>query len=60
MAHPKRKISKARAGMRQSHDALTATGLCKCGHCGAWKRPHTVCGECGYYGSKRQVLETAG
>ena len=37
--------------MRRSHHALTAAQLATCS-CGALRRPHTVCGECGKYNGR--------
>lgn len=48
-AVPKRRISKARAGRRQSHLALRATKVVNCPQCGAPVRPHHVCLSCGTY-----------
>ena len=58
MAVPKKKTSKAKKNMRRSHHALTAIGLVTCEKCGAPKRQHRVCVECGDY-KGTQVLETA-
>lgn len=55
MAVPKKKTSKAKKNMRRSHDAISAVGLGKCPDCGAPKRPHSVCEECGTYKGK-QIL----
>lgn len=49
MAVPKKKISKARRGLRQSHDALQATSLGVCPNCQEPKMPHRVCPKCGWY-----------
>ena len=57
MAVPKKKTSKAKKNMRRSHDAITVTGLSTCSKCGAPKRSHRVCLECGDYNG-RQVLKT--
>lgn len=58
MAVPKTKISKSRRGMRRAHDKLTASNVNECPNCGEIKRPHHVCGACGYYDG-REVTETA-
>lgn len=50
MAHPKRRQSKHRQGIRRSHLALKREQLNRCGRCGAPARSHTVCDNCGYYG----------
>lgn len=57
MAVPKKKTSKAKKNMRRSHHALTALSLSTCSKCGAPKRQHRVCLECGDYNGK-QVLAT--
>ena len=46
---PKRKLSKARKGRRRAHDGLQPVHLVKCPQCGARRRPHQVCPECGTY-----------
>jgi large subunit ribosomal protein L32 len=59
MAVPKRKTSPSRRNMRRSHHALTAESRHECPNCGELKRPHHVCGACGFYDG-REVTETAG
>ncbi len=49
MAVPKSKVTRSRAGMRRSHDALVAGNPNECKNCGELKRPHHVCGACGHY-----------
>ncbi len=56
MAEPKKKMSKSRTRMRRSHDALRAPNLSACPQCGAARRPHRVCPECGHYRG-RQIFE---
>ncbi len=58
MAVPKKKTAKAKKNMRRSHHALTSVGLATCPKCGAPKRAHRVCLECGDYAG-RQVLAQA-
>ncbi|MAV87322.1 MAG: 50S ribosomal protein L32 [Rhodospirillaceae bacterium] len=58
MAVPKSKISRSRRNMRRSHDALSLATLSECPNCGEMKRPHHVCGACGYYDS-REVINTS-
>ena len=53
MAVPKRKTSKSVRNMRRSHHALKAVGTSECANCGEIKRPHHVCGSCGYYDSRQ-------
>jgi len=52
MAVPKSKISNSRRNMRRAHDSLTAQNSAECPNCGELKRPHHVCGACGYYNGK--------
>jgi len=59
MAVPKRKLSKARRDKRRSNVwKLDAPVLVKCPNpkCDSFKRPHFVCGECGYY-KGREVIK---
>ncbi len=46
---PKRKLSKGRRDRRRAHDALPALHLVRCSHCGALRRPHAACPDCGTY-----------
>ena len=55
-ALPKRKISKGRRDRRRQHDRLRPLALVACDNCGAMKRPHTVCRECGHYRG-REIFE---
>jgi large subunit ribosomal protein L32 len=41
---------------RRSHHALKSPALSKCSHCGASRRPHHMCLECGYYNG-RMVMD---
>lgn len=56
MAVPKKKTSKAKSRSRRA-SAWTvdtpARGVCP--RCGSAKRPHRVCGECGWYGGRQAV-----
>lgn len=56
MAVPKKKISKSKRDMRRAHDRIVAGAHNECPNCGELKRPHHVCGACGYY-DDREVLE---
>ena len=50
MAVPKRKTSKARRDTRRSAvSKLEMPAMSKCSNCGAYKAPHKVCKQCGYY-----------
>ncbi len=55
-ALPKRKISRGRRDRRRQHDRLRPVTLVACDNCGAMKRPHTVCQECGHY-QGREIFE---
>ena len=55
MAHPKRKISKARRDKRRSHHRLTPPPMVECPRCKEAKLSHAACGHCGYY-KDREVL----
>jgi len=56
MAVPKRKTSKARRDKRRSSVwKLNAPALVKCSKCGELKRPHRICGNCGYYNGREVI-----
>jgi large subunit ribosomal protein L32 len=57
MAVPKKKTSKSRRNMRRAHHALPAQAHIDCPNCGEVKRPHHVCGSCGFY-DKREVISS--
>lgn len=57
MAVPKKKTSKSKRDMRRSHHAVSAGASQECPNCGEAKRPHHVCGACGYYDG-REVVAT--
>ncbi len=60
MAVPKRKVSKARRDKRRSNVwKLEAPNLVVCPHCKELKRPHRVCGYCGYYNGRQVVKKEA-
>jgi len=56
MPNPKRRWSHARKGMHRAHRFLTAAAVSICPRCSASKRPHEICGNCGYY-KGRQMLQ---
>jgi len=58
MAVPKRRHSKTRRDKRRTNWKLQSPSLSQCSHCGATKRPHQVCAQCGYYGD-REIIEPA-
>jgi large subunit ribosomal protein L32 len=55
MAVPKRRTSKSRKRKRRTHYKAPAIALQPCPRCGSPRRPHRVCGECGYYAGKKAV-----
>ncbi|MGQ0538467.1 MAG: 50S ribosomal protein L32 [Gemmatimonadaceae bacterium] len=55
MAVPKRRTSKRKKRTRFTHKAAPITAVQACPRCGAMKRPHRACAECGYYGGKQRV-----
>jgi len=55
MAHPKRKISKARRDKRRAHHAISEVTLAKCSNCGAFHKYHNACPECGYYRGRKVI-----
>ncbi len=59
MAVQKSKVSQSRRNMRRSHDSLPASNYHECASCGELKRPHHVCGACGFYDG-REVAEAEG
>jgi large subunit ribosomal protein L32 len=56
MAVPKRKTSPSRRNMRRAHHRLAPASHVECPQCGEQKRPHHVCGSCGYY-REREVTK---
>lgn len=48
--------TRAHTANRRSHHALKMATLAVCDHCGAKRRPHHMCLECGYYNG-RQVMD---
>ena len=57
MPVPKKKHSHSRQNSRRSqHDKVDPPTLTKCANCEAFKKPHKVCGSCGFYRG-RKVIE---
>ena len=52
------RATRAHRDNRRSHHALTAARLSKCGNCGAMRKSHTVCMNCGWYNG-RKVIDLA-
>jgi large subunit ribosomal protein L32 len=56
MAVPKKKTSKAKGRSRMASAwRIKTTGRSNCPRCDAVRRPHTVCGNCGWYGGRQAV-----
>ncbi|MBI1809348.1 MAG: 50S ribosomal protein L32 [Gemmatimonadetes bacterium] len=55
MAVPKRRTSKRKKRARNTHKKAAPIVIQACPKCGAQKRPHRVCDECGYYAGKQRV-----
>jgi large subunit ribosomal protein L32 len=55
MANPKRRASHRRKNTRRSHHALPANAVGECPNCGALRRPHRVCGTCGFYNGRAAI-----
>lgn len=55
MAVPKRRTSKRKKRARNTHKVAPAIVIQACPRCSSPKRPHRVCGECGYYAGEQRV-----
>ena len=56
MPVPKRKQSRSNTRARKANWKSTVPTYAECPQCHQPKRPHTVCGNCGYYDG-REVVE---
>ncbi len=56
MAVPKRKTSRSNTRSRKANWKASAPTYAECPQCHQPKRPHRVCGNCGYYAG-REVVE---
>ncbi|MDK2896203.1 MAG: large subunit ribosomal protein [Candidatus Atribacteria bacterium] len=56
MANLTNKTSRCRRNKRRTHWVLKAPNLVECPHCHAFKLPHRICGECGYYKGRQVIL----
>ncbi len=59
MAVPKRKKSKMRVRQRKGQVKATVAQVSKCPNCGAPKRAHRICPECGYYNGRQVIAPEA-
>ena len=55
MAVPKRRTSKRKKRARNTHKVAPRIVIQACPRCGASKRPHRVCADCGYYAGVQRV-----
>lgn len=55
MAVPKRRTSKRKKRARNTHKVAPKINIQACPKCGAMKRPHHVCEECGFYAGEQRV-----
>ncbi|MFM8176346.1 MAG: 50S ribosomal protein L32 [Candidatus Limnocylindrus sp.] len=59
MGVPKRKASKSRQGDRRAHHALSLPAMDRCAQCGATKRAHHACLDCGTYRGREVIRRPA-
>ena len=55
MAVPKRRTSKRKKRARNTHKAAPKIVMQACPKCGEMKRPHHICGACGFYDGREVV-----
>jgi large subunit ribosomal protein L32 len=55
MANPRSRWSSARTGAKRAHWKLELPNIVKCPQCHAYKLPHRVCKECGFYKGKEVI-----
>ena len=55
MAVQQNRVTRSKRGMRRAHDSLSAANVNECPNCGELKRPHHVCGACGFYNDREVV-----
>ena len=59
MAVPKKKKSKMRVRMRKGQVKADVAQVSACPNCGAPRRAHRVCPECGFYNGRQVVTVKA-
>ena len=57
MAVQQNRVTRSKRNMRRAHDALVAVSVNECPNCGELKRPHHVCGSCGYYNDREVITQ---
>jgi len=60
MAVPKQRQSHSRTSKRRAQHKIEAPGLRHCPRCGAARRPHRVCPNCGTYAGREVVVQQPG
>lgn len=57
MANPTNRASRTRKRLRRANWKATAPQTGMCPQCHEPKRPHTVCGNCGYYKGREVIAK---
>ena len=57
MAVQQNRVTRSKRNMRRAHDSLSAASVNECPNCGELKRPHHVCGSCGFYNDREVVTQ---
>jgi large subunit ribosomal protein L32 len=60
MAVPKQRQSHSRTNKRRSQHRIETPGLRICPRCGAPRRPHRVCQNCGTYAGREVIVQQPG
>ena len=55
MAVPRNRHSNARKNSKRAHHAKKPKQFIACSNCGAPKRLHVICGDCGHYAGRAVV-----
>ncbi len=56
-ALPKKKRTRSRIGHRKSAYRLHVPQFSACPRCRSMRRPHRVCGACGYYNGREVIVK---